>query len=193
MFLNKWKKKCTPTRRNDIIYYEDSDINNILETIKQKYVNESSFVPFEISEPEDIEKNVNSFRFQMFSSILISSILHEIQIELRNVAKQHYSDFSLDVPTKCDNCFAKRNNGVCWVCAFTGDLSESGFYQKYGIMENCPFLTQKQVDDLAYDFVQNHFNLSHQEIIDDLDNDLSNKIKTRIRERFEEIWGDEAD
>lgn len=178
------------------MYYKDSDIKNILDDIRKRYLIGQILqkpAPFGLADDKAIEDNVNYYRSQLINHIVVSSILDEIQARLKHFEHPAPDDFSLDVPTKCDGCFAQRANNICWVCAFTGDLSESGFYEKYGIMENCPFLTQKQVDDLAYEFIQNRFETLHQQIIDDLDNELNEKIKQSIQERFEEIWGDKSD
>ena len=176
------------------MYYKDSDIQHILDNIKKRYLERPDYrTPFGLNNSQAIEKNVNLYREKLISFIVASKILEDIQNELENVEKPAYDDFSLDVPTQCDNCFAQRANGICWVCAFTGDLSESGFYQKYGIMENCPFLTQKQVDDLAYDFIKNDFEMLHQENVNELDNQLREEIKKQIQEHFEDIWGGKSD
>ena len=177
------------------MYYKQSDIEKILKNIKDKYTENKEIIllPFGQNNISGIEQNVKYYRIQLMKAQIASDIIKTIKDELYHIGISSYDDFSLDVPTKCDGCFAQRANGICWVCAFTGDLSESGFYQKYGIMENCPFLTQKQVDDLAYDFVKNQFEMLHQENVDDLDEQFREEIKACIRDRFEEIWGGKSD
>lgn len=168
------------------MYYETSDIQKILNEIKQKYN-----VPliYYIKKDMPTEKEVNHFREEVITSTAVLQIIDEIQTQLKGIEKVNHSDFSLDVPTQCSDCFAKRSNGICLVCAFTGDLSESGFYQKYGIMEHCPFLTRKQIYDLAYDFMINRFELLHQELIDEYDEE----IKENIKKRFDSMWSDNID
>lgn len=172
------------------MYYKASDIHQILEDIKEKYSIKDSY---EFDKNLTPDENIDNFRFQIIRAYIIPQILMDINQKLNKIEKTSYNDFSLDIPTKCDNCFALRTNGVCHVCAFTGDLSESGFYQKYGLMEHCPFLTQKQVDNLAYDFIKKHFNESHQNIVDDVNDELRKKIELELRNSFNSYWGERTD
>lgn len=171
-----------------MMIYDKKDIDRILENIEKQY--DLSTI-YHMDPKLSVQKNANLMSHQMMTAIIVSDILHNIRKSLSDVQQPDAFSSSLDVPTKCSNCFAKRDNGICWVCAFTGDMSESGFFQKYDVMENCPFLTQKRIDDLAYNFLQEVISSSYQDFIDDLDNDWRDKMRKSIQESIDSLFGDD--
>ena len=78
---------------------------------------------------------------------------------------------------------------MCWICAFTGDMSDSGFFQKYNVMENCPFLTQKKIEDLAYDFLREIISSSYQDFVNDLDDDWRDRMRANIQQSMDSLFG----
>lgn len=168
--------------------YRKEDVNEILENIEKQY--DLSTI-YHIDPSLSVQKNANIMSQQMMKAMIVSDILSQIKKSLIKIQQPDALTSSLDVPTKCSDCFAKRDNGICWVCAFTGDMSESGFFQKYNVMENCPFLTQKRIDDLAYNFLQEVISSSYQDFIDDLDNDWRDKMRKSIQESIDSLFGDD--
>lgn len=168
--------------------YNKKDVDNILENIEKQY--DLSTI-YHIDPKLSVHKNANLMSHQMMTAIIVSDILYNIRKYLKDIEQPDAFSSSLDIPTECHNCFAKRDNGICWVCAFTGDMSESGFFQKYNVMENCPFLTQKRIDDLAYNFLQEIASSSYQDFINDLDNDWRDKIRKSVQESINNLFGDD--
>lgn len=167
--------------------YDKKDIDKILIDIEMQYGLSNVY---HIDTTQSIEKNTKAMSYQMMATMIASDILSQIKQKLAEIEQIDVFNSSLDIPTKCSNCFAKRDNGICWICAFTGDMSESGFFQKYDIMENCPFLTQKKIDDLAYDFLHEFVASSYQEFADDLDSDWRDKTRKSIQESIDSLFGD---
>ena len=167
--------------------YKKKDVDKILEEIEQR---ENLSSTYNIDTSQSVMHNIQALSYQMLKAEIVSSMIREIQYKLKEVEQTDVTNSSLDIPTQCDNCFAKRDNSICWVCAFTGDMSESGFFQKYGVMENCPFLTQKRVDDFTYNLLQEVVSSSYQDYIDDLDNDWYNKIRSNLQQSIDNFFGD---
>ena len=166
--------------------YDKKDVDAILDYIKKRYGLSSVY---HIDTNKSIAENTQDMSYQLIKAVVAFDILDQIKEKLQDVEKIDIDNSSLDIPTKCSDCFAKRDNGMCWVCAFTGDMSESGFFQKYDIMENCPFLTQKKIDDLAYDFLHEIMSSSYQDFIDDLNEDWRNKIRISIQQSMDSLYG----
>lgn len=166
--------------------YDKKDIDEILADIEMQYGLSNIY---HININKSIEDNTKAMSYQMMTEAIATSILSKIRQKLEDVEQIDIFSSSLDIPTKCANCFAKRDNGICWVCAFTGDISESGFFQKYEIMENCPFLTKKNIDDLAYNFLQDFVASSYQEFVDDLENDWRDKMSKNVRQSLDRFFG----
>lgn len=171
-----------------MMIYDKKDVDMILDNIEKQY--DLSTV-YHINPRLSVQENNDLMSHQMLTAIIVSNILSQIRGDLNKIQQPDALTSSLDIPTQCSNCFAKRDNGICWVCAFTGDMSESGFFQKYNVMENCPFLTQKRIDDLAYNFLQEVISSSYQDFIDDLDNDWRDKMKKSIQESIDNLFGDD--
>ena len=68
-------------------------------------------------------------------------------------------------------------------------MSESGFFQKYDVMENCPFLTQKKIDDLTYDFLHEIISSSYQDFVNDLDDDWRDRVRVNIQQSMDSLFG----
>lgn len=171
-----------------MMMYDKKDIDMILDNIEKQY--DLSTI-YHMNPRLSIQENTELMSHQMITAIVVSDILSQIKTDLNDIQQPDAFTSSLDIPTKCNDCFAKRDNGICWVCAFTGDMSESGFFQKYNVMENCPFLTQKRIDDLAYNFLQEVISSSYQDFIDDLDNDWRDKMRKSIQESIDNLFGDD--
>lgn len=167
--------------------YKAQDIDEILDDIEKQY--DLSTI-YRIDPSLSVQKNANIMSQQMMKAMVVSDVLNQIRKKLYDIEQLDESTLSLDIPTKCDDCFARRDNGICWVCAFTGDVSESGFFQKYNIMENCPFLSQKMIDDLTYNLLQEVAVASYQDFVDDLDEDWRNKIKMSVQQSINSFFGD---
>lgn len=168
--------------------YDKKDVDAILDYIQKEYGMSSVY---HINTDKSIAENTQEMSYQLIKAVVAFDILKQIKDKLQDIEKIDINHSSLDVPTRCDGCFARRDNGICWVCAFTGDMSDSGFFQKYDVMENCPFLTQKRIDDLAYNFLQEVVSSSYQDFIDDLDNDWRNKMRKSIQESIDSLFGDD--
>ena len=168
--------------------YDKKDVDAILDYIQKQY---SLSSVYHIDTNKSITENTQDMSYQLIKAIVAFDILDQIREKLQDIEKIDINHSSLDVPTRCDGCFARRDNGVCWVCAFTGDMSESGFFQKYDVMENCPFLTQKKIDDLTYEFLHEVISSTYQDFIDDLDNDWRKKIKKSVQESIDNLFGDD--
>lgn len=168
--------------------YDKKDVDAILDYIQKEYGMSSVY---HINTDKSIAENTQEMSYQLIKAVVAFDILKQIKDKLQDIEKIDINHSSLDVPTRCDGCFARRDNGICWVCAFTGDMSDSGFFQKYDVMENCPFLTQKRIDDLAYNFLQEVVSSSYQDFIDDLDNDWRDKMRKSIQESIDSLFGDD--
>lgn len=168
--------------------YDKKDVDAILDYIQKEYGMSSVY---HINTDKSIAENTQEMSYQLIKAVVAFDILKQIKDKLQDIEKIDINHSSLDVPTRCDGCFARRDNGICWVCAFTGDMSDSGFFQKYDVMENCPFLTQKRIDDLAYNFLQEVVSSSYQDFIDDLDNDWRDKVRKSIQESLDSLFGDD--
>lgn len=168
--------------------YDKKDVDAILDYIQKQY---SLSSVYHIDTNKSIAENTQDMSYQLTKATVAFDILDQIREKLRDIEKIDIGCSSLDIPTRCDGCFARRDNGVCWVCAFTGDMSESGFFQKYDVMENCPFLTQKKIDDLTYEFLHEVISSTYQDFIDDLDNDWRDKMKKSIQESIDNLFGDD--
>ena len=108
--------------------YDKKDVDAILDYIQKQYGMSSVY---HINTDKSIAENTQEMSYQLIKAVVAFDILKQIKDRLQDIEKVDISRSSLDIPTQCNNCFAKRDNGVCWVCAFTGDMSESGFFQKY--------------------------------------------------------------
>ena len=168
--------------------YKVQDVYRILDNIAKEY--DLSNTAYVCDTTSSLEQNIVMMVEQNITKHVVMELLQQIKDELQHIEQIDASDYALDVPTKCENCFARRDNGVCWVCAFTGDISESGFFAKYNVMEHCPFLIQKYIDDLAYDIIREKTNMIYQEIVDDLDNNWRETIRHNIRRSLDRFCGD---
>lgn len=168
--------------------YDKKDVDAILEYIRKQY---SLASVYHINTDKSITENAQEMSYQMIKAVVAFDVLSQIKTKLQDIEKQDPNHSSLDIPTQCDNCFAKRDNGICWVCAFTGDVSDSGFFQRYEVMENCPFLTQKKIDDLAYNFVHEIISSSYQDFINDLNDDWRSQIRKNIQQSIDSLLGDD--
>ena len=166
--------------------YDKKDVDAILDYIQKQYGMSSVY---HINTDKSIAENTQEMSYQLIKAVVAFDILKQIKDRLQDIEKIDISRSSLDIPTQCNNCFAKRDNGVCWVCAFTGDMSDSGFFQKYDVMENCPFLTQKKIDDLTYDFLHEIISSSYQDFIDDLDDDWRDRVRINIQQSMDDLFG----
>lgn len=167
--------------------YDKKDVDAILDYIQKQYGLSSVY---HIDANKSIAENTQDMSYQLTKAVVAFDILDKIREKLQDIEKIDIGHSSLDIPTRCDECFARRDNGVCWICAFTGDISESGFFQKYDVMENCPFLTQKKIDDLTYNLLHEVVSSSYQDFIDDLDNDWRDKLKQSIQQSIDSLFGD---
>lgn len=166
--------------------YDKKDVDAILDYIQKQYGMSSVY---HINTDKSIAENTQEMSYQLIKAVVAFDILKQIKDRLQDIEKIDISRSSLDIPTQCNNCFAKRDNGVCWVCAFTGDMSESGFFQKYDVMENCPFLTQKKIDDLTYDFLHEVISSSYQDFVNDLDDDWRDRVRINIQQSMDNLFG----
>ena len=166
--------------------YDKKDVDAILDYIQKQYGMSSVY---HINTDKSIAENTQEMSYQLIKAVVAFDILKQIKDRLQDIEKIDISRSSLDIPTQCNNCFAKRDNGVCWVCALTGDMSDSGFFQKYDVMENCPFLTQKKIDDLTYDFLHEIISSSYQDFIDDLDDDWRDRVRINIQQSMDDLFG----
>lgn len=166
--------------------YDKKDVDAILDHIQKQYGMSSVY---HINTDKSIAENTQEMSYQLIKAVVAFDILKQIKDRLQDIEKIDINHSSLDVPTRCDGCFARRDNGICWVCAFTGDMSDSGFFQKYDVMENCPFLTQKKIDDLTYDFLHEIISSSYQDFINDLDDDWRDRIRVSIQQSMDSLFG----
>lgn len=166
--------------------YDKKDVDSILDYIKKQY---SLSSVYHIDTNKSIAENTQDMSYQLIKAVVAFDILDQIKEKLQDVEKIDIGRSSLDIPTQCDECFAKRDNGVCWICAFTGDMSDSGFFQKYNVMENCPFLTQKKIEDLAYDFLREIISSSYQDFVNDLDDDWRDRMRANIQQSMDSLFG----
>lgn len=166
--------------------YDKKDVDAILDYIQNQYGLSSVY---HIDANKSIAENTQDMSYQLIKAVVAFDILKQIREKLQDIEKVDVGHSSLDVPTRCNDCFAKRDNGICWVCAFTGDMSESGFFQKYDVMENCPFLTQKKIDDLTYEILHEIISSSFQDFVDDLNDDWRNKIRINIQQSMDSLFG----
>lgn len=166
--------------------YDKKDVDAILDYIQKEYGMSSVY---HINTDKSIAENTQEMSYQLIKAVVAFDILKQIKDRLQDIEKIDINHSSLDVPTRCDGCFARRDNGICWVCAFTGDMSESGFFQKYDVMENCPFLTQKKIDDLTYDFLREEISSSYQDFVNDLDDDWRDRIRVSIQQSMDSLFG----
>lgn len=166
--------------------YDKKDVDAILDYIQKEYGMSSVY---HINTDKSIAENTQEMSYQLIKAVVAFDILKKIKDRLQDIEKIDINHSSLDVPTRCDECFARRDNGICWVCAFTGDMSDSGFFQKYDVMENCPFLTQKKIDDLTYDFLHEIISSSYQDFVNDLDDDWRDRIRVSIQQSMDSLFG----
>ena len=166
--------------------YDKKDVDAILDYIQKQYGMSSVY---HINTDKSIAENTQEMSYQLIKAVVAFDILKQIKDRLQDIEKVDISRSSLDIPTQCNNCFAKRDNGICWVCAFTGDMSDSGFFQKYDVMENCPFLTQKKIDDLTYDFLHEIISSSYQDFVNDLDDDWRDRVRVNIQQSMDSLFG----
>lgn len=168
--------------------YDKKDVDAILDYIKKQYSLSSVYY---IDTNKSISENTQDMSYQLIKAVVAFDILDQIREKLQDIEKIDIDHSSLDIPTRCDECFAKRDNGICWVCAFTGDISDSGFFQQYDVMENCPFLTQKRIEDLTYQLLREAVSSSYQELTNEIDNDWRDKMKKSIQESIDNLFGDD--
>lgn len=169
--------------------YDKKDVDAILDYIKKQY---SLSSVYHIDTNKSIAENTQDMSYQLIKAVVAFDILDQIKEKLQDVEKIDIGRSSLDIPTRCDGCFARRDNGVCWVCAFTGDISDSGFFQQYDVMENCPFLTQKRIEDLTYHLLREAVSSSYQELTNEIDNDWHKRIKASVQKTIDDLFGDDT-
>lgn len=170
------------------MYYKTSDIHQILRDTEEKYIADKVYY---VNDDLSINDNVEKLRIQLIRESVVLDVLKYINQRLDQIIDVPSSeDFCLDIPSQCDDCFALRTNGICGTCAFTGDLSESGFYSRFGIMENCPFLTPRKIDELTYDFIRENFDSVYQQEVLDMDMDFRTKIHESLQKIF---WREDND
>lgn len=159
----------------------------------EELIKKARDIPIKTRNTGDVEQDVFNAVYKIIAEDVVDEVCDYMEFGLRHLERVHTPDsHSLDIPTKCDGCFAQRSNGTCWYCAFTGDTSETGFFQKYKVMENCPFIGAK-MDVYIAEHARNNMYKWYKDFVEKTDEEWEQEQKHMIIQKLSKLWDEQND